>query len=379
LFLNDLKLQDFRNYSRESLTFNPNLNLLYGPNGVGKTNILEAIYYLATIRSHRSHRDSDLVRWNRSGFWLEGRVYRKEGDYSLQVSYGHEAGKKTGINGVAQTRIGDFVGHLNAVFFSPEDLQLVKGSPSIRRQFLDSELAQVNPYYRRLLPAYLRILEQRNSLLKAVERASDSALEAWDAQLVDYGTRIIRYRVDALRKLAALARLLHRRVTGGEEELELAYLTSVVGDGLQALRNGDLSGLEESFRLRLKAARRKELRRGYTLVGPHRDDLLITLNGTDARAFASQGQQRTTVLSLKLAELEFMRAETGEYPVLLLDDVMSELDQKRRGLLVNLLQGGLQTFITCTDLDHAAAGLAQKARVFRVSGGNTCLEVVNGA
>lgn len=282
-------------------------------------------------------------------------------------------------------RLSALFGHLNAVIFSPEDLQIVKSSPAHRRRFLDLELAQVDPAYRAALIDYQQVLLQRNNLLKGVgpgrdRRASREALAVWDEQLIRLGAKVLAKRLLAIRRLTVLAREAHSQITEGRETLDLQYLATLGWEGREGgpsptdrVVADPESWREETLRQRLAAglaaAYPIEIRRGTTLIGPHRDDLALAINGADVRAFGSQGQQRTAALALKLAELEFMKEEVGEYPVLLLDDVMSELDGARRRFLLDMVQPKAQMFVTTTGLHSFQPRHLQAGRVFEVRQG----------
>ncbi|GAB6099672.1 DNA replication/repair protein RecF [Halanaerocella petrolearia] len=343
--LSQLYLNNFRNYKQQHLKFNQQLNFFIGSNAQGKTNLLEAIYLLGTGSSHRTNVTSELANWQHKKFYLKGEVIKKNQDYQLSVSLEGRS-KEVKVNSNKLNRISDLIGYLNVVIFSPEDLKLVKGSPSLRRKFINLELSQVSSYYNHLLTDYRQVLKQRNNLLKEIRDngAPTDMLEVWNQQLVDLGAKIIKRRLEALDKLVPLARLKQRELTDGLETLELKYDTKLKVDHSKSLES-----IKKAFISYLQQQKQKEIRRGVTTVGPHRDDISLIVNGIDIRKFGSQGQQRTTALALKLSELEFMKSETGEYPVLLLDDVFSELDAKRSRQLLKTVEDKIQTFITSTD------------------------------
>lgn len=317
---------------------------------------------LATARSHRASHDRELLQWGADAFRVQAEVVREHTNTRLDLLYQRDRRKQLRINGQSEPRLGNIVGQLNVVMFAPEDLQLVKGSPSLRRRFLDIELAQVSPAYFHHLQQYQRTLTQRNAVLRQDEVAPDM-LAVFDEPLIEHGTELIRRRAEAVAELEPLAATHHARISGGQEQLTLTYQSSLF-DG--AALPADLS---DRFRQRLTDRRHVEKMRGTTVVGPHRDDLRVDINGHDARHFASQGQQRSAVLSLKLAELEFMAAHTHETPVLLLDDVMSELDADRRGLLADAIGANVQTFITTTGLDDVDSRWLADGAVFTVANG----------
>ncbi|AGB40042.1 recF protein [Halobacteroides halobius DSM 5150] len=343
--LSQLYLNKFRNYKQQHLEFNSHLNLFIGDNAQGKTNLLEAIYLLGTGSSHRTNVTSELANWEDKKFYAKGEVLTASQDYQLTVSLKGRQ-KEVKVNSNKLDRITDLIGYLNVVIFSPEDLKLIKGSPSLRRKFINLELAQVNSYYNHLLKDYRKVLKQRNNLLKEIRDngAPAAMLEVWNQQLIDLGAKVIKRRLEALKKLIPLARLKQRKLTGGAETLELKYDTK-----LKIGHESSVDVIKKEFESYLIQQQQKEIARGVTTIGPHRDDISLIVNNIDIRKFGSQGQQRTTALALKLSELEFMKSETGEYPVLLLDDVFSELDNKRCAQLLNTVRDKIQTFITSTN------------------------------
>lgn len=340
--VNQITLRNYRNYVNLSLDFTQNINIFLGQNAQGKTNILEAIYYGAMGRSHRTNIDAELVRWQQSGGSIQIGFTRFDIENNLKFRFSTLKNKEIIYNSYP-IKPRELVGALNVVLFSPEDLLLIKGAPAGRRRFLDTEISQANPPYYRQLLQYNRIISQRNTLLKKIRerKAKADLLDSWDEQLAVLAASLVQKRQDAIKKLAMLANLMHRKITDNKENLLLSYQT--VGIELPAQHQA------ESYRKQLSTLRDIDIIRGSTGVGPHRDDLVLTVNGVNLRTFGSQGQQRTGVLALKLAELEFIKSETGEYPVLLLDDVMSELDENRREQLLTFIKDRVQTFITATD------------------------------
>ena len=347
-----LRLRSFRNYEQADVRPAPGVTVLYGENAQGKTNLMEAVHLCCVGRSHRTSRDRELVRWGESEAYVQADVRRLDGPRQIGVALfpSETKKKKITINGEPVKRIGELMGQVNAVLFSPEDLRLVKDGPDGRRRFLDMEISQLQPAYFYALQRYARALNQRNGLLRELQGRSDGALastiEEWDALLAQTGAAVLARRKAYLARLDEKAREIHRDLSGGRETL--------------TLRDAGCDGDEQGLLMLLRAARGEDCRRGFTSVGPHRDDYKIIINGRDARAFASQGQQRTAALSLKLAEIEVMRDETREAPILLLDDVMSELDVSRRRMLLSRI-GDVQTLITCTHLDDLGGAKYDKA------------------
>ena len=369
MYLASLKLHDFRNYDDQALAFSPGLNVIFGDNAQGKTNLLEAIHFLATGRSQRTAQDRDLLRQGTTALHLRAHVSRLTGDLTLDLTYASEGRKHLKINGLPEPKIAKLVGRLAVVYFGPDDLQLIKGPPAGRRRFLDIELSQVSASYLHHLQVYSRVLVQRNALLReAVEKGHPPAmLEVWDEQLLGAGAELVARRVHAMTRIAELAAHYHALLADEKEALAVSYQSSAWEAG-QSL---DVAAIRERLAAELRRVRSEDLRRGQTTAGPHRDDITFRIDGRDARLFASQGQQRTAVLALKFAELGYMRGELDEYPVLLLDDVASELDPSRRHFLLNSVQEDVQSFVTCTDLaDLTAREWPADHRLFRVTAGH---------
>jgi DNA replication and repair protein RecF len=367
--LQELCLRHYRNYPALSAGFSPTLNVFVGPNAQGKTNLLEAIGLLATTKSFRGSRDQDLIGFDAEFTTDTGTVVReRRPDVTLEVTIGRGQLKQVRINGVRQHRLIDFIGQFNAVSFSSADIEVVRGEPSLRRRFLDLEISQVGPSYVYALAHYRRVLEQRNRLLKALREGGQrsflgDSLAAWDEQLVEHGAHMVQRRRQFVRHLEELARPIHARLTEGEEQLGLAYECSF------PLPEGDADAVRAAFAQALQESRPEELRRGVSVVGPHRDDLLFVINGRDVRIYGSQGQQRTAALSTRLAEIEVICELTEEPPVCLLDDVLSELDDLRRAQIFDVTIGACQTFLTCTHTRALPAAVLANARIYQVSAG----------
>jgi DNA replication and repair protein RecF len=348
LYLEKLILSNYRNYTSLNRNFATQINLLTGANAQGKTNLLEAIYYLAIGRSYRSVRDAQLIKWDQPFFRINAEIRNKMGQCSIDVFFGtdQQVVKKIKINGLKIRKMADFLGNLTAVLFAPENLNIVKGSPGERRGFLDNDIAQVSVGYYGQLQQYQKLLQQRNHLLKKINSREKglAELEIWDLQLLKLSEQIIQKRLQVLEKMTPLTRLMQRKLTEGKENLEFKYLFNRQNE----LKIGN--SIREVLQNEMEKVKKEELIRGMTLWGPHRDDLLLILNGLNLKLYGSQGQHRTAVLAIKLAELEFFKSETGEYPLLLLDDVLSELDQERREHLLRIIQEkDIQCFITTTE------------------------------
>ena len=352
LAVQTLSLRDFRSYTRLECAFAPGLNVLHGPNGAGKTNLLEALALLALGRSPRTSRDADLVRRGQSTFAIRVRFgvdpAAGQATTTLEVTYGEHRGKRARLDGQVLPRMVDVYGHLLAVYFAPDDLWLLKGGPAGRRQLLDRLLAQCSPLYADSIFRYRHALAQRNQTLRDVRtrRAGASLLAIWEPQLVQYGAEVLRYRASAVAELEPLAAAAYHRLAAGAEELQIRYRPALgAGDGWTGDETAWADHLREAFREHLQA----DLATGMTGRGPHRDDLEVLLEGAPARVYGSQGQQRTAILALKFAEREYLALRTGRRPLLLVDDVFSELDEPRRRGLQERLQGGGQVFLTTAD------------------------------
>ncbi len=366
--LNRLTLQGYRNYERLSLNTSAGVNILVGPNAQGKTNLLEAIHVLALTKSHRTSKDKELIGWNQPFARIRAELTRKYGDISMELQLSPQ-GKRAKVNELEQRKLSGFVGTINVVLFAPEDLDIVKGAPGVRRRFMDMEIGQVHPGYLYDLQQYQKIMQQRNNYLKSTDlaRASQAMLDVWNEQLAASGVKMMQKRKTFIHKLQGWAEKIHRGITGGGELLTVEYRPSFGGSEDGASQ--DEAYLFEQFMLKLTQGKEQEFRRGMTLAGPHRDDLAFFINGKDVQSFGSQGQQRTAALSLKLAELELMREEIGEYPLLLLDDVLSELDQQRQTHLIETFQSRVQTFITTTGLESVNMNRLHDAAVYEVRNG----------
>jgi DNA replication and repair protein RecF len=370
LRVSHLNLNSYRNYDHLDLAVTSPLCVIVGANAQGKTNLLESVYYLATARSFRAQKDDELIKWGVDEAFLGCTVEREVNSSEIRIRLTRNKAKQITVNARVLRRHLDLFGHLNVVTFSPDDLQLVKGGPSERRRFLDMELAQVSRAYRHDIATYQKILRQRNNLLKEMSerRAGSDLLEAWDLQLLDSGCRIMVRRAAAVKHLAHFAGLVHHRITQGGERLTIRY-RPFFGSASEVDDWGSPDAVRVRFAQEMKRLRPIEIRRGLTMAGPQRDDLEFLINDQDVRSYGSQGQQRTCVLATKLAEIEFMHTQTGMYPVLLLDDVMSELDENRRRFFLGTVSGRVQTFITATGLETFPEEFVSQAQVMRIVDG----------
>lgn len=371
MHLKKLGLVNFRNYIKEEVSFHPQINIFIGDNAQGKTNLLEAIYYLSGGKSNRTKKDKELIHWEKDMFSLRGIYENKKGTARINILNPREDRKRYKLNGIEQR---DNPGELKAVLFSPDDLNLIKGSPSLRRNFLDREGSQIFPLYSYNLQKYNKILRQRNKLLKLNLEPSkrDKNLEPWDRQLIEVGSFIVKKRLEIVNKMAILSRLIYRRLTRCQENFNIYYYSEM---GFQ--KEDPLEKIIEIFENYLEGLREKEVRYGATLLGPHRDDISIFVDGQEARLYGSQGQQRTSILALKMAVMEIIKGYWGEYPLLMLDDVFSELDGERRNYLIKEIRGGMQTFITSTRDKNISPELEEWATKFLITKGE-CHSLTHG-
>lgn len=368
--IRELVLKNFRTYSELDLRPGPGLNIFVGLNAQGKSNILEAVTILSTTRSFRSGKDSEIIHWGKENARLAVRGERKNQiEFSIDIFIPQTGKKILKINQVKRPKFAELLGILNSVIFSAEDLKIVRGDPGDRRRFLDIEISQASPRYCIHLVRFKKALEQRNRLLKEIQNqtAGIETLESWNKLLIEHGSLIIQKRLEFIEKLEKTAKQIHLNLTDGEEDLVIQYHPSVPVENLSS-ENQNLI-IAENFKKAIHNLQRAEIFRGSTLAGPHRDDLIFLINGVNARIYASQGQQRTVALSLKLAEMKLLSDLTGEIPVVLLDDFMSELDEKRRKKILELLAKDCQAFITTTTLEILAPDISSRATVFSVHGG----------
>ena len=354
--IRSIELKNFRNYENLEISFDEGTNILFGDNAQGKTNILEAAYMSGTTKSHKGSRDREMIRFGEEEAHLKTVVVRGGREYQIDMHLKKNRAKGIAIDKIPIKKASELFGILNIVFFSPEDLNIIKNGPAERRRFLDSELCQLDRIYLADLTNYNKILAQRNKLLKdMIYRPSLSdTLPVWDMQLIETGKKIIRRRKQFVDELREIVSDIHYRISGGKEELFLKYEPNI----------DDIFFEDE-----LSRAKEKDKKLCQTSVGPHRDDLLFSIGDVDIRKYGSQGQQRTSALSLKLSEIELVRKSISDTPVLLLDDVLSELDSSRQNYLLNNISD-TQTIITCTGLDEFVRNRFTVNRVFEVIAGH---------
>ena len=360
MYVESVELNQYRNYDSVKVDFSPGINILYGDNAQGKTNLLEAIYVSGTSRSHRGTRDRDLIRFDQDEAHIRLMFRKEDLSHRLDLHLKKKKSKGIAIDGLPIRKVSELFGMLHVVFFSPEDLSIIKNGPSERRRFLDMELSQLDRGYYALMVSYSKLLQERNNLLKQIYYAPSlrETLDAWDEQLVRTGEAIIAKRDIFVDKIHRMMREIHGSLTGDQEEMEVRYEPSV-----ETYLFGD----------KLFEQRERDIQSGTTSIGPHRDDMGFLVNGTDIRRYGSQGQQRTAALSLKLSEIRLIEEITGDKPVLLLDDVLSELDHNRQNYLLDSISG-IQTIISCTGLDEFVQGRITLDRILRVDRGTVQIE-----
>lgn len=357
MFIEKVNIVNFRNYENQIVVLSPHINIFVGDNAQGKTNLLEALYLSSVGRSPRTPRDRELIRWGEDKATIAVKVNKKYGDEKVEMVIDKSANKRIALNGMPITKIGELMGVVGTVFFSPDEMKIIKDAPGDRRRFMDIAICQLSQGYFYLLGRFNKTLSQRNKLLKSGKATADS-LDVWDMQLAEAGAKVTKNRLGFIEKLSAFAALSHEFLTDGKEQLLIRY-EGIGGENYEEIYDKYLAALKNS--------RERDIALCYTNIGAQKDDLAVLSNGVDLRSFGSQGQQRTASLSMKLAELELHNEIKGEYPVLLLDDVLSELDKSRQEKLMEKLSG-FQTVITCTDYSEEIA-LSRSAAVFKVTSG----------
>ncbi len=355
MIIKSLELANFRNYETLDIHFDKGTNILYGDNAQGKTNILEAIYVSATTKSHKGSKDKEIIHFDKEEAHIRTYLEKEDVEYKVDMHLRKSKSKGIAIDGKKIKKAADLMGLLNVVFFSPEDLAIIKDGPSERRRFADMELCQLDSFYLYNLNHYNKIINQRNKLLKDMyfNPGLKETLNIWDSQLVSYGSKIIERRSIFAGQLCEIINEIHSKLSGGKEKLTVKY-------------EPDVS--IENFEEKMKENQEKDIKSKTTSTGPHRDDFSFIVNDIDIRKYGSQGQQRTAALSLKLSEIELVKKITKDTPVLLLDDVLSELDSNRQNYLLNSI-GDIQTIITCTGLDEFVNNRFEINRIFEVTDG----------
>ncbi|MFL0197909.1 DNA replication/repair protein RecF [Clostridium sp. WILCCON 0269] len=359
MYIKYLKLINFRNYKELDIEFDKNINIFIGDNAQGKTNILESMYYCSIGKSPRTNKDKELINWDNKEAYIKVHILKKSLNKKIEIKIFKEGKKGININSIKISKLSELMGVFNVVMFSPEDLKIVKESPAFRRKFLDIELCKFSKRYYYSLVQYNKVLSQRNALLRNWNKSNNvDILQIYDKQLSQYGSIIIILRNKYIKKLNGKGKVIHSDITSGVENIEFKYMT--------CLTNFDR--IEDNMLKVLELNRKQDIYKGNTLYGPHRDDFIVNINGINVRNFGSQGQQRTSILTIKFASLEIIKEITGEYPVLLLDDVLSELDKNRQKYILNSINK-IQTFITCTGVDDIRKNIVGEAQLFVVKKG----------
>lgn len=337
MVIKSLELKNYRNYEYLSIEPSPGTNIFYGDNAQGKTNIIESIYVCATTKSHRTNKDKELIKFNEEDAHISIKIEKNQVLHKIDMHLKKNKVKGIAVDGIIIKKYSQLFGIINVVLFSPEDLSMIKNGPSERRRFIDVELCQLNKIYMYNLSNYNKVVIQRNNLLKQIgfNPSLEETLDIWDQQLIKYGTGMIEERKVFVKKIGDIVSDIHYKLSGGRERLVVKYEPNV---------------LPEDFEKNLKIKKDTDIRLKTTSVGPHRDDIRFEIDQIDIRKFGSQGQQRTAALSLKLAEIQMVKETINDQPILLLDDVLSELDQKRQNYLLDSIEN-IQTMVTCTGLD----------------------------
>lgn len=368
MIVKSIKLKNFRNFSSLNIELDNVLNIFIGDNGQGKTNLLESIYLCSIGKTFKLNSENDLIMFNQNNFEVEI-VINKENtktDKIINIAYTKNQKRIVKINGVKLEKNSELIGYLNNVIFTPDDLKIIKGSPIERRKFVNIDISQIKPKYKYLLRNYKKVLTARNSILKDLNNNSNKEiLSIWNDYLIDIGSEIIYYRNEYIKSLKHFAALIYSNISDNKEIFDLAYKCDIGN-----VENLNKNEIKEIFKEKIDKNIENEIFRKNSLYGPHKDDIIVKINNKDFKYFGSQGQQRSAVLAIKLAEIEIIKNEIGEYPVLLLDDVLSELDNKRKSFLINYIKN-IQTIITSTD-DNDLKELVKNnnKKIFHINEGN---------
>ena len=334
MWINNIKLNNFRNYDKKEIKLHENINVFFGENAQGKTNIIESIFLCSIGKSFRTNKEKELIKFNEEKAFVEINYKKRDREGKLKIEIGDK--KNIYLNGIKLKKLSELLGNINIVIFTPDDINILKGGPQNRRKFLDIMISQLRPNYMYILNLYLKTLEQRNNYLKQIklEKKDENLLDIWDEKLIDYGYKIFQYRKEFIEKIKEKIRKIHKDITDNKEDIEIKYFSD--------------ANTRQNFINELKSRRKLDIIKGFTTKGIHRDDFVVYINGREVEIYGSQGQHRTAILSLKLSELQVIYDEIGEYPILLLDDFMSELDEKRRKNFLNNIKD-IQVIITCTE------------------------------
>ena len=334
MWIKNIKLNNFRNYNKKKINLYENINVFYGENAQGKTNIIESIFLCGIGKSFRTNKEKELIKFNEEKASVEINFQKTDRDGNIKIEIGEK--KQIYLNGIKIKKLSELLGNINIVIFTPDDINILKGGPQNRRKFLDIMISQLRPNYMHVLTLYNKTIEQRNNYLKQIklENKNSDLLDIWDEKLIEYGMKIYEYRKEFIEKIQNKIKNIHKEITQDKEEIEIKYFSD--------------ANTRQNFINELKSRRKLDILKGFTTKGVHRDDFVVYINGREVEIYGSQGQHRTAILSLKLSELNVIYDEIGEYPILLLDDFMSELDDKRRKNFLNNIKD-IQVIITCTE------------------------------
>lgn len=369
MFIKKLGIKNFRNYNDVEIEFNSKKILFIGKNAQGKTNLLESINYLSTLDSLRAKTDSELIKWGEEFCNIKAEIQKIDINIDLEININPPAKKKLKINGLTKNKSSEFLGNLSSVCFTTNDLLLLRGTPDDRRKWLDLAISQIFPAYNERLSKYNKIKTQKNNYLKNLKgniNADTSLLDIWNEQIAITGSNIIFIRINFLHELQKIAKEKHNKISN-TEFLTMSYNSTIIGD-ISASEKFEYNNeyILENFKLKLEEKKLEEIIRGQSIVGPHRDDVSYFINGIEAKKFASQGQQRTIVLSLKLAELELIKEKINTNAILLLDDVLAELDDLRQNFLLDAIGSETQTIITSVDTLHFKDEYLKDVEIFEI-------------
>jgi len=362
MILKSISYTNIRNLKSTFLEPSENITVFTGENAQGKTNLLEGIHICCTGRSHRTNKDNEVIKMGKETAYLDVKYQKRDGEHRIEIALKSQNRKAISINGYPAKRLGELMGQINCVMFSPEDLSLVISGPGYRRKFIDIALSQINPKYFYALQNYQKVLLQRNNLLKklSVNNSDIDTLSIWDEQLAKYGSEIYIFRKEFIEKITKKSAAIHNHISGGRENLSIIFISSIKGENREEAYNNFISSLNKN--------QSNDIRRQVTQIGTHRDDIKLMLDDIEVRTQGSQGQKRTTALSLKLSEIEIMHEYSGEMPILLLDDVFSELDKSRRKWLLKYIKN-IQTFITCVDIESTSLTNEENIKIIKVVDG----------
>lgn len=368
MYIKNISLKNYRNYENENISFSPNLNIIIGENAQGKTNLVEAIYVLGFGKSFRTNNDNELIKMDTEFTHIKVNLKKINEDLLIEFKCNNKKKKEIKINELPLKKISELMGEFNIVIFSPEDLQLVNGSPNARRKYLDKSISQIYPNYYHLLIDYNKILKQRNILLKQIlfKSSNKDMIDIWDEKLSEYGAKIMVYRLKFVKKLQKICFDIHYKISNCKEQLKIDYISTYLPKNLDAKDCYDkiYSGMLNNLKLKLSI----DLKRGFTSIGPHRDDLVLFINNIEIRKYGSQGQVRTTALSLKLSEINIIKESVEDSPILILDDVLSELDHIRQNHLIEYISN-IQTFITTTEINSVLEENIMNSQVIDIHNG----------